>query len=284
MRNGQTNDYGWGATPELTTPYLNWNDIGDPLESYQAPIWHHLCGRMYQWVQNTAAKSRPWIVTEYGLFERQLPTQVDHPEFQRRLARSYLHFAAWSAFSAGHAGTPLKWCDGLNYGEMFPRGAGPFSAAKYPDLRDEITPLRSLLLQIDLASLTTRTSCLVTAPGGGASPIRCWGIKSTSKAVLWLFDDDFDKTQGATWGQSTRTYTSAEAASKQDHTVHITGLAGNRTYTIEWYNTWDGGVYRTETAAASAAGNLDLLVHTMSTTTRTPQEAWDGADVLLLIQ
>gem|GEM_PF-3829446 len=281
LRNGQTNDYGWSQY----APYLNLNNVGDPLEQYQAPIWYHLCGRMYRWVENTSARNTPWLVTEYGLFERRLPSQIDSPEFQRRLARSYLHFAVWSAFSTGHMGTPLKWCDGLNYGEMLPRGTGPFRSDKYPDLTVEMAPLRDLLSQVDIGQLATISAFSVTQPGGAPSTVRCWGLKSGTKAILWLFDDDFDQTQGPTWGQSARTYADAQAASKQNHVVHVAGLVGGRAYTVRWYNTWDGGpTYRTETLTASGAGEIDIPVGTLATTARAAAEAWDGADAVLIVE
>ena len=177
--------------------------LASAMNGKHAPIWYHLCGRMYQWLQNTEDKNLPWLVTEYGLFERLLPIEFDPPQFEKRLARSYLHFAIWSAFANGHAGTPLKWSDGLNYGEMFPRGTGPFRKEKYPDLGDEMKVLHEFVSSLDdLGTLKDKVACEVTAPGGGPSPVRCWALKSSDKVVAWLFDDDFDKRQDEHWGTS----------------------------------------------------------------------------------
>jgi len=238
---------------------------------------------MQQWTVNTSGKNMPWIVTEYGLFERREPTSFNPPDFEKRLARSYMHFAVWSAFASGHASTPLKWCDGLNYGEMFPRGIGPFENSKYPDLGQEMAVVRSFVSTVELGPLSEKLVYTIELPGGGN--IRCWALKSPSTIVAWLFDDDFTKTQDQHWGESTRTYTNSIAASKQDHIITFTECTPNKAHTISWYNTWDGGpYYDTDTIQSDGAGNLLVPVGTFAETANSPAEAWDGADCILLIQ
>jgi len=119
----------------------------------------------------------------------------------------------------------------------------------------------------------------------------CWALKSaaTDKIVAWLFDDDFSKTQDANWGQPAqncpRTYANDQADNKKDHTVNIVGATANRTYKVQWYNTWDGGnYYRTENVTADANGNLKVPVGVLARTASSPDDAWDGADVILVIE
>jgi len=273
--------------PKQTNGYDPSWDVWSRLEGINdqhARIWHALCGRMFQWAANTADKQKPWLVTEYGLFERRSPSQFTAPLFERRLARSYLHFAIWSAFISGHSGTPLKWCDGLNYGEMFPRGSGPFQPGQYPDLRTEVQKLKGFVSSLNLDVLKTKAEYEVKN-NGDESPVRCWALRSPSTIVAWLFDDHFEREHDASWGTSTRTYTNSIAASKEDHDITFTDVTPYATFTVNWYNTWDGGLYYdTKTKDSDGNGTLTIEVGTLATTSRDPSEAWDGADAILVIE
>jgi len=263
----------------------NTRHISSLLQETQSPIWHYLSARMFKWVENTASHNLPWLVTEYGLYERDNPTDFTPPAFDSRLARSYVHFAAWSAFASGHAGIPLKWCDGLNYGEMFPRGNGPFQAGAYPDLGAELGALRSFISNTNLDAVSQRCTFEVTAPGGGDSPVRCWGLRSQNGIIAYVFDDDFVKTQDANWGNSSRTYENSQQSSKQDHTITFTGLVPNTPYLVKWFNTWDaGGFYDSEKFSTEGTGALSVPVKSLSATTRDPNGAWDGADAVLTVE
>jgi len=86
-------------------------------------------------------------------------------------------------------------------------------------------------------------------------------------------------------GTSTRTYTNSEAASKEDHEITFTDVTPYASFTVNWYNTWDGGLYYdTETKTSDANGTLTIEVGTLATTSRDPSEAWDGADCILVIE
>ncbi len=235
---------------------------------------------MYRWVENTFTVGVPrWLVTECGLTERAWGNPND--PVQKGMIRSYAHFAVWSAFAAGHMGNPLKWCDGKEFGEMFQRSATPFSAANYPNVSDELQPLRQLVASLDLNGLRTVVKCSTDNGGRGASPVLAWGLKSAGTGVIWVFDNDFNKTPGATWGVSLRTPLSPQDTSKASHRVKVSMPRG--TYTVRFFNTWDGDVYLTTTLTTDRAGVLSVPVTRLATTTRNPGEVWDGADCIMLI-
>ena len=257
----------------------HWKAMGDKW----GPIFYPLCVRMYQWVENT---DKPdigvprWLVTECALTERRWNDPDDPAD--KGMIRSYVHFAAWSAFAAGHMGNPLKWCDGKEYGEMFQRGTGPFSSAKYPNASEELQALRELIASLDLNELRNVVKCDTDDGAGGQSPVLAWGLTSTQNAVIWVFDNDFDKTPGATWGTSARSPLAPQDTSKATHRVKVPLPQG--TYTVRFFNTWDGGQpYHTTTLSTNEQGVVSVPVTSLATTQRNPDEVWDGADCILLI-
>ena len=72
--------------------------------------------------------------------------------------------------------------------------------------------------------------------------------------------------------------------------IKITGLTAGQPYTVRWYGTWDvngphSGFYATRTGRALPnEGVLWVPVGDLSCTNRSPDEAWDGADALLVIE
>ncbi|MBI2195309.1 MAG: hypothetical protein HYU36_25290 [Planctomycetes bacterium] len=219
------------------------------------------------------------------MFERMRPDQIAPPLFEKRLLRSYTHFAVWSAFASGHAGIPLKWCDGLTFGEMFPRGTGPFSAQVYPDLAEETKPLQELLAQVDISKLTERQSYDVIMPDGIRAPFTyCRALKSEETIVAWIFDDDFDRDQN--WGVSLRTYMEGAAESKSNLSLRVTGLRQNAQYSVRWFNTWEGGFYHQLEAPLTTGTTTEIQfpLGGLSSTSKAPGEAWDGADTIFVIR
>ena len=253
------------------------------LPDQQALLWHYSVARIHTWARSAADQNRPYLVTEYGMYERDEVSQDQ--DIDPKVMRSYLHFAIWSAFANGHAGTPLKWCDGKQFGEMFPRGNGIFKAAEYPDLREEMSALQKLVTtEIEIASLTERFTASVEAPGGGPSSVRAFGIKGGAKYVVWLFDDDFNATWGDNWGKSTRTYASNQKASKSGHTLVI-GDVPNPEYSITRFNTWNGTkATDPDPIARNADGKLHIPVGEFGTDADHPNETWDGGDILLIVE
>lgn len=286
---GMANGYGanWGIYQHL-----------DSLNGAHAAIWHALCGRMFRWVQNTSTGIKvPWLVTEYGLYER----DFTYSPLDKGLVRSYLHFANWSALASGHTGTPFKWADGLNYGDISPRGDGPFSPNVYPDLVVEMKALWRFINgstdpnnkfdPVPLSDLEERKQFNVNTPQGSASTVRCWALASHPQGetyndyvVAWLFDDDCSTSNGPDWGSSPRTYTSDQKASKQTHQVLFTNLAPSTQYVLKRFNTWDGNYYGIESVMTDATGRLLVPVGIFPTATINPDEAWDGADCIIYLQ
>ena len=107
-----------------------------------------------------------------------------------------------------------------------------------------------------------------------------------NKAVMWAFDNDFIKTPGPTWGQSARSPSEPQDTSKAAHRVLVELPSG--TYTVRFFNTWDGGAYYHETTLATVEQDgrhlLLIPITQLATTTRTPDEVWDGADCILVIE
>jgi hypothetical protein len=56
-------------------------------------------------------------------------------------------------------GIPLKWCDGKEFGEMFPHGDSVFSTACYPNVSDEIKALQSIVATLNLNDFKTMIKC-----------------------------------------------------------------------------------------------------------------------------
>lgn len=255
------------------------DDIWQNISQQQALLWHYVVARMHTWATNTASLDAPQLVTEYGLVERNTPSVA----FSEGVLRNYLHFAIWGAFANGHTGTPLKWCDGKEFGEMFPRGSNEF--ASYPDLGEEMQSLQKLVTQhISLKNLKYRIKPDVRNGSGGISRVRAFGLKGGGDYAVWLFDDDFNDNWGAHWGESTRSYGSAQEDSKSTHQLVLTTVPpGN--YTVKRYNTWTGTIQADPAAfAPDGTGKMTVPVGQFAVDDDHPGETWDGADVLLLIE
>ena len=65
----------------------------------------------------------------------------------------------------------------------------------------------------------------------------------------------------------------------------VTGLKENQAYGVRWFNTWDGGDVRTAATFSTGQGqtSVDIPIHEFAQTSFEPGNAWDGADVLLII-
>ena len=104
--------------------------------------------------------------------------------------------------------------------------------------------------------------------------------------MIWVFDNDFNRAPGPTWGQSARSPSDAQDTSKAAHRVVVELPPG--TYTVRFFNTWDGGAYYHQTTLTTVLqdGKHLLLIPMarLATTIRTPDEVWDGADCILVIE
>jgi len=130
------------------------------MQGFSNRVWRLASARMVNWSWNLEhpkvpgeARSRtmPRHVTEIAAWERNAPgdpVSLGTP--------NTFHFSAWGALLSGHAGVPVEWNDGKEFGEMFPRGSGVFSkASKYPDSLAVIKALKGFLGKADLAAYRT---------------------------------------------------------------------------------------------------------------------------------
>ncbi|MBA3708531.1 MAG: hypothetical protein H0W83_06905 [Planctomycetes bacterium] len=84
----------------------------------------------------------PRLITEFGSSDRSAPDQAPSAIYP-----TLYHHAIWSAVFAGHAGTPMDWNDGKEFGELRWRDRpGPFDHDHYPiDLISQMKALRAFL-------------------------------------------------------------------------------------------------------------------------------------------
>jgi hypothetical protein len=265
----------------------------------------------------TSNIERPHLITEFGMYER-FASKLGFPVLLENQVRSYAHFVMWAAFANGHAGTPLKWCDqASDFGALIPHGAGVLSPGVYPDVSEEYDALVTLLAADgslhDFGTFVNRipTESLnvfvdtddpneyvvsVYTTLGEMSRARAFGLASADRKnyVIWLFDDDPDNIarRDYLWADKSswrHTKTNLPNACQTD-TVRLAGIPDG-TYTVDRYNTWDGGLLSNpltpgrETRTTSRRV-LRVPVHSFATTSDPIRsiKVWDGADVLLIIR
>ncbi len=234
-------------------------------------IWHYSAPRMPNWVKNCSAAeptadTKPYLITEFGVRETH-DTHVVPAE----TIRSYMHFGIWSAFASGHCGTPLKWLD-----------SGSFDFDCFEELT-AVAKVAEALNAEDINILKDLTVPIVpqAEPPAGTAPVII-GIRSADKkkAVIWVFHDEkldpvgrdyaLPKADNLTWRGKTFTIT----------------LNPGKTYTVMPYNTWSGEVETDDTcqvppATADGDGKVEFEVGALGQTERT---AWDGADILYVVE
>ncbi len=194
--------HGWHWYPALFPPVLDWDNAWtstiDGVRSYtKAPLG-----------------DKPRLISEFGAPDRIAP--IFEPS---SLYPGIYHFGIWTAILDGHAGTPMEWNDGKEFGELRWRTRpGPFSRKNYPiDLPRELTALRRFLAGHEPGDFVS---------GQGLDPrIHCMAGESvrlhtlhhrTQDIVLgWLYGD-----QG-------------------DAEFTVSGLEGGR-YRLTWFDPWTG--------------------------------------------
>lgn len=190
----------------------------------------------------------------------------------------------------GVAGTPLKWCDGKEHGEMWPRSSKDKkndAFKNYPPLVEEFSALKTLVASddLDIASPKSLIVPEVKTAGGDPSPVKAFGLTGNGAYVVWLFDDDFDETwdDPELWGLSDRTYAVADEGSKSTLRLVLPNMPA-KTYQVRRFNTWDGTISTDPSVKLEAAGDLKIPVGSFSLDDDHGAATWDGADVLLLIE
>jgi len=279
--------YWWAPLPGFRHTYVNHNwaeagYIGFP-EWVNTPgagvnrmalLFHYGSARMYNWSKNTwqaaAGDRRPRVIAEAGIANKDW---LNRPVPDGTLA-SYIHFMAWAAFASGQGGTPLKWVDGSGFKDIDPQFCAYF------------TPLADLLKTrvTDWGEFSEFVK-YTDAPCSDQE-VMAFGLKKPDGKdfMIWVFDDSFDTAQNANWGKSNRSFAAPTANAKQNAEVTLT-VAANGAYTVDEYNTWQGGVLHRRTETVTSVNNqIKVKVGTFRTANDAGNVLWDGADMLLVIR
>ena len=119
----------------------------------------------------------PRLISEFGAADRDRPT--DPPSF---LYPTLYHHAIWAAVFNGHAGTPMDWDDGKQFGELrWRKRKGIFSRAHYPI--DHVAQLKALRAFVGSATPDTLRPCR-----GLQAQVRCAGRGTTRAFALYSTD------------------------------------------------------------------------------------------------
>ena len=176
-----------------------WEYVIDGVESYaRAPIGNH-----------------PRLMSEFGAEDRGKPT--DEASY---LYPTLYHHAIWAAIFNGHAGTPMDWDDGKEFGDLFARKRpGIFDAEHYPiDNPAQLRALRKFLALLkpeELLPCSAFDAKVVCTGRGEARASALYEPKHTS-VYGWMF------TRG---GESTM--------------IALRGVMPG-TYMLTWYDPWTG--------------------------------------------
>lgn len=197
-------------------------------------LWDSLCMRLYKWSKENAKYKCPLLITEYGCFERDTPSD-NYNQYGERYP-SYSHFANWASLVLGHAGIPFKWNDGKEFGEMIGRTTAfannPWNPKLYPNNYYEIQNIVNFLKNVDLSQL--RKSSIATEDfrmsvvyklqkSGKVEKFNVWGLANNELTILiaWIYDRTFSK-------------------EKQPLTLKVELMHADTDYRYQWFNTWTG--------------------------------------------
>jgi hypothetical protein len=133
----------WDGGPEGGRPdvfgfhwYPHWRNA-----STYPEVWTATIDGIASYAQSPIGAA-PRLISEFGAADRLAP---DKPP--NALYPTLYHHGIWSAIFAGHAGTPMDWDDGKEFGELRWRDrAGAFDRDHYPiDLVSQMQALRRFL-------------------------------------------------------------------------------------------------------------------------------------------
>ena len=204
----------WDGGPEDAQPDLfgfHWYPYW-PKGSTYTDVWAYTIDGVLSYTRAPLG-THPRLLSEFGAEDRAKPG--DEPSY---LYPTLYHHAIWSAIFSGHAGTPLDWDDGKEFGEMTPRDRkGIFDKEHYPvDNAAQLRALRKFLAPLDpgaLRACTASTAIRCDADGNGRA---CALYDPRRSAVYgWMF------------------------APSEEHSVLVTGLPAGR-YTLTWFDPWTG--------------------------------------------
>lgn len=194
-------------------------------------LWDAICTRLAAWSRGNAASTR--LITEYGCLERHQPPPVEAWNEYGRRVPGFTHFANWSAFALGMAGTPFKWNDGAAFGEMAARTSRGRTSAVWtienypPDSYVEMRNLLNFVDSLNLAALAPRTpgGRVIDEYGKPVPHISVFTLAAGDGTLLiaWLYDRTFESN-----GRALR------------RSLVLDPGSAHRRYSYEFFDTWAG--------------------------------------------
>ncbi len=166
---------------------------------------------------------RPMLLAEFGLADEKWGLSPRMKEDQRL---EHFHNALWASSLSGLSGTAMFW-----WWEQLDRR----------DAYHHYRPLADFLKTVPFGAAGLEAEQVETR---GPRKILAVGLKGPQSAHYWFYDRDHSWERGASQDSET---TAAGVV------LPITGLAAGN-YTVEWWDTWNGRVVRTEDVTLSGEG------------------------------
>ncbi len=155
-----------GARPDL----FGWHWYPQLANIPSDAAWRRSLEGLVAYGRSEAPVGAARLVSEFGVPDRALPGDTPSLYYP-----TLYHHAAWASIFSGHAGTPIDWDDGKEFGELrwrTSKTAGVFSRARYPiDKTRSIMALRRFLGGIDPGVLVECPAGLFVMPGGLVLPL-----------------------------------------------------------------------------------------------------------------
>jgi hypothetical protein len=177
--------------------------------------------------QNTA--TGPMLIGEYGLADDKWGLS---PYVKQDQELVHFHNALWASSLSGLSGTAMFWW---------------WESLDAQDGYRHYRPLSKFLADVPFTTAGLRPISATLAEGGVRiveGNVRMAGMKGNDRAYLWLFNP-----QATWWNLVVEKATPSEIRAA---TVEIEGLPAGR-YRVEWWDTYQGTVLRSETVAVSQA-------------------------------
>jgi len=205
----------WEGGPEGAQPDLfgfHWYPYWEN-DSTWDDVWNYTIAGVGSYARAPIG-NHPRLMSEFGAPDRAKPG--DEPSY---LYPTLYHHAIWAAIFSGHAGTPMDWDDGKEFGEMtFRKREGIFDEKHYPiDNTEQIRALRVFLKPLSPEHLLScsgdhaRVTCNVK---DGAQTFAQYDTRTTS-VYGWPF------------------------TSKDETEITLNGLKPGK-YQLRWFDPWTG--------------------------------------------
>jgi hypothetical protein len=166
------------------------------------------------------AGNLPLLSGEFGLRERDAVGDGYDSVWGKKRYPTYIHYGVWAGLCSGLAGTPMKWSDGKEFGEMRkrPPAADGFTAEKYPyDLWKEYKAVGDFLKhdpKPNFSALNRNSNATTTNAG-----IKVFSLASTTTAIGYVYNSELTGDKVAD--------------------ITLTNF-GAGAYQVLWFNPWSG--------------------------------------------